>query len=129
MSIEALFNQAVRIYREPDLLSSRDEKGGVSTLPEPTMDEPTGFNARADQKFRGTVVDSGPGEAQSRLQIWFLHKNLDVRDRDILRVTTGEETGRLLRVMHALPVYGRRALHHWEANCEDWVGTLPEEEE
>lgn len=124
MSIERLFNHSVRIFREPDLLSQRDEKGGVSPDPQPIMDEPDDFNARPDQRFHGTQRDSGPGEGQSRLQTWYLHKALDVRARDILLVVAGPETGRTLRVMAANPVSGRRNLHHWEPTCEDWIGTL-----
>lgn len=125
MSFESLLNHKVRIYRDPDLLASRDEMGAVSPDPEPVMAVPDSYNARPDQFWRGDQRDTGPGESQFRLRRWFLHKDVDVRDRDYLSVVAGPEAGRVWRVLRAAPMSARGPeIHHWECNCEEWVGTL-----
>lgn len=124
MSFENLLTHTVRVYREPDPLTSRDAMGNVPTVPELVDALTTGFNARPDQFYRDNLKDSGPGEIGFRLWRWFIHKDEDVQERDVLLVTAGEHAGKKLKVMGLLRVSGRRSLHHLEANCEPWEGEL-----
>jgi hypothetical protein len=61
---------------------------------------------------------------QSRVQQWFLHKDMDCRERDILVVIAGPEEGLKFRVVGVKRVSGRRYLHHLEAECERYGGEI-----
>lgn len=124
MSFRALLNHIVRVYREPDPLTARDDMGNVVSVHEPIGPAPRVRNARPHQRWMGDLRDPGPGEEQTRLRTWFLHKDLDVQERDVLLVIAGEETGSKWRVVSLVPVQTRRSLHHKEANCESWSGPL-----
>lgn len=85
---------------------------------------PRTFNARPNQSWVGVQRDFGPGEQQARERRWFLDKSLDVRERDVLKVERGPETGLLLRVLSVVPVRSARAASHNEVNVEVWHGEL-----
>lgn len=127
MSFNGLMNHRVRVYREPDPLANVDDTGHVPTRPEPLAADGMGFNARPHQRWMGDQRDRGPGEQQDRLRTWYLRKEVEVAERDVLLVTAGEEAGSTWRVVSLVPVHGYRRLHHKEANCERWVGRLSED--
>lgn len=124
MTIERLFNHIVWPYREPDAVSSRDTFGSVALVPEPVGPEPTVNNARPDQGWGGSLDDFGPGEQQGSIRRWFLHKDLQVEERYILRVMSGTDAGLLLRVLSVMQGSDRYRLRHKEVNVEVWNGVL-----
>jgi len=125
--IRRFWNHTVRLYREPSALSSRDGLGHVDLLPEPVGDAPESSNARPDQEWAGGLAQPGPGEQQVRMRRWFVDKALQVRERDVLVVTSGPESGVRLRVHSAVPVTHFRGVHHMEVVCEAWHGDLATE--
>ena len=124
MTITALFTHIVWVYREPDAEASRDSYGGVDLLPLPVGSPPSVNNARPDDGWAGGLDDFGPGEQQGAVRRWFLDKNLDVRERDVLYVIAGENAPMYVRVVSVNRTTAFSTLHHLEANCEVWPGRL-----
>ena len=122
--ISRLWNHVVRVYREPDPESARDEYGHVELAPLAVGSAPTLSNARPNQNWSGNLQDRGPGEQQNALRQWFVDKAVDVRERDVLAVTAGPEAGINLRVLSVSKPANRVAHHHTEVNVEVWEGVL-----
>lgn len=121
--IGGLWNHTVRLYRE----SSADEWGHTSGAVAPVGPAPTRMNARPDQNWSGTLQDAGAGEQQAGKRRWFVAKGMDVRERDVLRVTQGPEAGTALRVLSAVPVTTPRGVHHLEVNVEVFTGEMEDD--
>lgn len=126
-TIERLYQHNVTVYRAT---VTRDDFGG--TVEEWVgQDAPAGsngFNARPDQNWSGAQQDHGPGEQQGARRRWFLHRDFDVEERDVLSVEEGPEAPVLLRVESVtLPTRRGPAVHHIEVNVEIWNGELEEE--
>jgi len=116
--IARLWNHTVRVLREPGAEAARDTWGHVELAPVAIGAAPTGFNARPDQNWSGTLQDRGPGEQQNGMRRWFVDRGVDVRERDVLSVTLGPEAGLRLRVHSVVPVTAPRRVHHIEVNVE-----------
>lgn len=112
------FNHKVRVYRETE---GEDAYGSTSVL-EPGA-EPAADNGRPDQAWSGDQQEAG-GEMQGAKRRWFLHPATDVRERDVLSVTSGPEAPSTLRVVSAIPVGNGRTTHHIEANVETYTGEI-----
>lgn len=126
MSIERLFNHTVRIYRLPNAEEARDGMGFVDETPLPIGSAPIRKNARPDQNWSGNLSNPGAGEQQGAMRRWLLDKGMDVRFRDILSVTAGDEAPALLKVGSVSKPAMRSRIHHIEVNVEVWEGTLGE---
>lgn len=82
---------------------------------------PAGLNCRANQKWSGDLQDHGPGEEQGAQRQWFLVKDFDVQERDILPVVSGPEAPLQLRVLSVTKLTSLKRLtvvHHIEVNVE-----------
>lgn len=128
MSYDGLLNHTVRVYREPDPVTSRDAFGSVPLAPLPIGPAPTRKNARPAQNWRGTLVDFGPGEQQGSANMWHLHRDVPIQDdgRDVLSVIAGPYAGLKLRVMSVEHASDATSVHHLEVNVEVWDGELGE---
>lgn len=120
MSLQRLWNHTVRLYREAE----PDEWGHGSGAVEPVGPAPTQLNARPDQNWSGTLQDGGAGEQQAGKRRWFVSREVEVLERDVLQVTQGPEAGIALRVLSSVPVTTPRGVHHREVNVEVFVGEL-----
>jgi hypothetical protein len=126
VSINRLWNHSVRLYRLPAIPESRGTLGSTSKSPVPVTALTTQFNARPHQDWGGDLTDRGPGEQQGTKRRWFLEKSIDVRERDILSVTSGPETGLRLSV-ESIAKPGRvQGVHHIEVMGSVWKGVLGE---
>jgi hypothetical protein len=86
---------------------------------------PAGKNCRADQGWGGDLTDHGPGEQQSTNRVWFLDKAFaDVRERDVLSITEGPETGSKVRILSVTRPTNPTSIHHFEITGEVWHGDL-----
>ena len=85
---------------------------------------PDGLNARADQDWRGSLTDHGPGEQQAAMRRWFLVLGFDAEERDVLEVESGPEAGKLLRVESVTKPTNPYAVHHLEVNVTVWHGSV-----
>ena len=82
---------------------------------------PAGLNCRANQKWSGDLQDNGPGEQQGSLRQWFLVKDFDVQERDVIEVVSGPEAPLQLRVVSVTKLTSLKRLdvvHHIEVNVE-----------
>lgn len=120
MSLARLWNHAVRICRE----AGPDEWGHSSGAVEPVGPEFSKLNARPDQNWSGTLQDGGAGEQQAGKRRWFVAKEVEVLERDVLEVIAGPEAGLALRVLSAVPVTTPRGVHHREVNVEVFTGEI-----
>lgn len=114
------WNHAVIVYREGTTEGTYGSSVALAPLP-----VVSGLNAFPDQNWSGTQQNAG-GEMQGAKRRWFLRSDVDVKERDVLRVTTGPESPSTIRVVSVFPVQGPRGTHHLEANVETFIGTLPE---
>lgn len=126
MSIERLFNHSVRVYRLPDVIEARGTLGSTSKVPEPVTSATTRKNARPDQSadLSGALVNLGPGEQLGSKRRWFLSRDLDVRERDVLSVTSGPESGLKLSIESVVKPTNPQIVHHIEVIASVWKGTL-----
>jgi hypothetical protein len=120
--IDRWWDHTVRVYRE----NAADAWGHVGTAATAVGPAPTQPNAWPDQNWSGALQDAGAGEQQMGKRRWFLHRSVDVKERDILAVTGGLEAGQVLRVVSVVPVRTLRRHHHTEVNVETWDGALSE---
>jgi hypothetical protein len=127
VSITRLYNHQVRIYRKLPLLESRGPLGSTSKTPVAVTAIPPRFNALADMNWGGALTDKGPGEMQGGKRRWFLDKALDVRERDILSVTSGPEAGQTLEVESVAKPANPRRHHHTEVIVDTWTGSLTDD--
>lgn len=97
MSIERLFNHNAVVWRAT---VTRDSFGGTvetwSDLPAPVGTN--GHNCTPHQNWAGAQQDHGPGEQQSAKRVWYLHKDFDVTEFDVVEITAGPEAPLLLNV-------------------------------
>lgn len=120
--IDRLWNHRAVAYRAT---VTRDSFGGTVEGWVETEGTPAGLNSRPDQNWAGALQDHGPGEQQGAMRRWFLHREFDVEERDVLQVVEGAEAGLLLRVESVTkPTRVRPAIHHYEVNVEVWQGEL-----
>ena len=121
MSLANLFDHRVTVHRAT---VARDAYGDTVES-WASSDAPSRNNARPDQAWSGTLQDQGAGEEQGAKRRWYLAKTLDVRERDVLVVTTGPEAPKQLRVVSVTkPTTGRGIVHHIEVNVESFAGSL-----
>ena len=118
MSIERLYNHNAVVWRAT---VTRDEFGGTtetwSELAVPVGSN--GYNCRPNQDWSGDQQDHGPGEQQSAKRQWFLHKDFDIAERDVLEVYEGPEAPLFLDVLSEVPTTRiTPAVHHIEINVE-----------
>lgn len=125
--ISGLWNHTVRVYRRLPAEEARGLLTSTDKTAYPVGEAPTGFNSRPDQGWGGSLQDYGTGEQQGAMRRWFLDKSIDVRERDVLLVTAGDEAGQKLSVESVMKAADRTTLHHIEVNVKAWKGTLGEE--
>lgn len=121
MTIRRLFTHQAVVWRPAavDRTALQDTVERWEPLP-----APAGRNARPDLAFFGRLQDFGPGEQQATFRRWFLARDFDVRERDVIQVTAGPQAPVLLRVLGVTAATGLRAMHHWECNVDVWHGQL-----
>lgn len=124
VSIEALFNHRAIVYRGTE---TRDELQDVVTT-WAALTAPNGLNCRPNQDWSGSLQDHGPGEQQGAMRQWFLHKDFDVRQRDVVSVVSGPESPVTLKVESVTPCTDPLEVHHYEVNVSVWHGSLVEDE-
>lgn len=116
------FNHKVRVFKETE---GTDAYGSTSVLQGGA--EPTTNNAWPDQRWSGDQQRAG-GEMQGAKRRWFLRKDVDVAERDVLQVVSGAEAPANLRVVSVTKVGGAQ-IHHLEVNVETYTGELVTEVE
>lgn len=128
MSIEDFWNNTVWLHRELAAVDARDTYGHAPATVYPVGAAPSGHNAMPDQSWGGSTADRGPGEQEGSVRRWYLDAALDVRSRDVLVVTAGNESGTSWRV-EGIPtkVGSPQGVHHIEANASIFTGTVAEE--
>lgn len=110
------------LYRE---IVTRDALGDTVTTWS-LQDSPEGLNCRPNQAWSGALQDHGPGEQQGARRQWFLvDTTWSPRERDLLKVTSGPETGATLRIGSVTRTTAPRGAHHYEVNVEVWHGSQP----
>lgn len=124
MTISRLWNHTVHVHRRLPADEARGLLGSTDKTAYPVGDEPTEFNARPDQSWGGTLQDYGAGEQQGAMRRWFVDKDLEVLERDVLLVTAGDEAGARLSVESVMKAADRTTLHHIEVNVKVWQGIL-----
>lgn len=121
MSIQALFDHKVRIWRASVAKDAySDDVATWAAL----GSAPTANNARPDQAWAGTLQDRGAGEEEARARIWYLDAMLDAERRDVIQVVGGPEAGKQYRILALTRPTAPLAVHHLEANTEEWEGSL-----
>jgi hypothetical protein len=122
MNMRRWWNHRVRVYRE----GVPDEWGHVGAAVTAVGPATTALNARPDQNWAGTLQDGGAGELQAARRRWFLAREVEVAERDILAVVAGPEAGLTLRIVSVVPVTTFTRHNHTEVNVESWDGVLAE---
>lgn len=122
MGIGHLCDHQLTVYRATE---TRDELQDA-VLVWSALPAPAGLNARPDQNWSGVLGDRGPGQQQTAQRLWFLVAEFDVAERDVLKVESGPESPKLLRVLSVTRVTAPLEVHHLEVNVEVWVGELTE---
>lgn len=115
MSIEALFDHEVRVYRPTE---GTTDYGAAETL-SPVGDVPTGPNAAIVPPKLG-LQNVEAGERPSGTLDGYMAADADVSRRDILDVTSGPEAPTKLRVLSLSRPRG----HHTELRLEPYTGDL-----
>jgi hypothetical protein len=116
MAITDYFDHRVLVYRYDAENPDRDEFNDIIPNWE-LLSAPAGLNGTLQRNPSGTMEDQGPGEIQIIPRHWFIHRDFDVKERDVLKVESGpnpHEVGRLYRVEEARPATGPVTIHHWE---------------
>lgn len=123
MSLAALFDHYAEVWRPVETTGPAREIVVSFDLVEPATRNcavvpPVG-------KERGVrTVDIGPGETTRGQTTFLMARDLDVQERDVIRLVSGPEATSTWRVGATARPRG----HHVEAMVEPWVGILPEEE-
>jgi hypothetical protein len=124
VTISRLWNHSVQVYRRLPAVEGRGFLTSTDKTAYPVGDAPSEHNARPDQTWGGALQDYGTGEQQGTMRRWFVAKDIDVRERDVLLVTAGDEAGQRLSVESVMKAADRTTLHHIEVNVKVWQGIL-----
>lgn len=119
MSIERLFDSRAEVWRP-------DETVGVArevVIELEQVDDPTRGSNCTFEVPKMQLVDIGPGETTRGRVLLYMHRRLDVVERDVLRVISGPQAPSRWRVASV----ARPRDHHVEAMVEPWVGKFPDE--
>lgn len=113
------FTDKIRVHRA----ANTDDAYGTSET-WGVVSAPVSKSARPDQAWSGDQQKAG-GEMQGAKRRWFVRKDVDVAERDVIEVVGGPNAPAKLRVVSLTVVTGRTAaVHHKEVNVETFTGSL-----
>ena len=113
------WTDTIRVYRATQ---TENAYGSAETFSE--VSAPTSKAARPDMAWSGDQQKAG-GEMQGAKRRWFLRKDVEVAERDVIEVVSGPHAPAKLRVVSLTVLTGRTPrVHHKEVNVETFTGSL-----
>ena len=120
--INRLWNHRLVLYRNVPTTGQFNEP--VANWTTPTV--PAGMNCTPNQNWAGTLQDYGPGLQQNSKRVWYLHKDIEPQETDVLHIIEGPEAPLYLRVESAVLLASLsragQPTSHIEVNVEVWPG-------
>ena len=127
MSVESMMNHRARVWRP---VQGKDAMQAVVNGWQVATEPPTRNNLwTSPQDTR--LADRGPGEQTAGVESprWYMTKEADVTERDVVELISGPEAPSYWRVQSASsPSRPNEGRHHWRIAVEPYHGDAPEEE-